>query len=226
MNARQASGEPSEEHEHEHHHHHHYHHHHHHHYHHHHTHGHDDSDEMYDDEDDNEPDERLRQARANAEAALGQDPDAVIDALMDEVPLEENDEELAPDPEGASQEEYIHNTCNGVCDIIATGEVRPPFLPASQHPLEADGRHEPGKQTLERHGQAWHFYRFYGRIRKWDGLIALVRVPVEDRGLGIFIFRGYLVGGQNLTGSWRAYASNPNAIPLEGPFIASKRADA
>lgn len=79
---------------------------------------------------------------------------------------------------------------------------------------------------MERHGQAWNFYRFYGRIRKWDGLIALVRVPVEDRGLGIYIFRGYLVGGQNLTGSWRAYAANPNAIPLEGPFIASKRAEA
>ena len=92
--------------------------------------------------------------------------------------------------------------------------------------LETDGGRTPAKQTLDRHGQAWHFYRFYGRIRKWDGLIALVRVPVEDRGLGIYIFRGYLVGGQNLTGSWRAYASNPNAIPLEGPFIASKRADA
>ena len=132
INARQASGEPSEDPEH-HHHHHHYHHHRYHY--HHHTHGHDDSDEMFDDDEDAVADERLRQARANAEAALGQDPDALIDAVMDEV----NDDELAPEPEGATpEEEYIHNTCNGVCDIIATGEVRPP-APSPTDETETDG---------------------------------------------------------------------------------------
>ncbi|KAH9834401.1 uncharacterized protein C8Q71DRAFT_872362 [Rhodofomes roseus] len=51
--------------------------------------------------------------------------------------------------------------------------------------------------TLPRHGQTWNYYRFYGRVRKWDGLIALVRVHVKDRGLGMYIFRGYLIGGLN-----------------------------
>ena len=32
-------------------------------------------------------------------------------------------------------------------------------------------------ETDPRHGQAWHHYRFYGRVRKWDGCVAILRVP-------------------------------------------------
>ncbi|THH01365.1 hypothetical protein EW026_g1315 [Hermanssonia centrifuga] len=91
-----------------------------------------------------------------------------------------------------------YNTCTGVQDIIIVGE------------------------TLPRHGQAWHHYRFYGRVRAWDSLIALVRKPIHDPTLGIQIFRGYVHGGQTLVGNWRAYTVNPGALPLEGPFIASR----
>ncbi|TCD63351.1 hypothetical protein EIP91_005652, partial [Steccherinum ochraceum] len=94
--------------------------------------------------------------------------------------------------------EYIENTCNGIQDIIITGE------------------------TIPRHGQAFHHFRFYGRVRRWDGLVAIVRVPTEYPRLGISIFRGYVTANKNWVGSWRAYTSNVRAIPPEGPFIASQ----
>ena len=43
--------------------------------------------------------------------------------------------------------------------------------------------------------------------------------------LGVSIFRGYVVGGQSFVGSWRAFCS-ADALPLEGPFIASRAPNA
>lgn len=82
------------------------------------------------------------------------------------------------------------------------------------------------QQTLPKHGQAWHHYKFYGRVRCWDGLIALVRIPINIPELGMTIFRGYIVGNQNLVGNWRTFNIHANAIPLEGPFIASRATNA
>ncbi|KAI0778862.1 hypothetical protein BD413DRAFT_601525 [Trametes elegans] len=95
-------------------------------------------------------------------------------------------------------DEYIEHECNGIQDIIITGEVLP------------------------RHGAAWHHYRFYGRVRRWDGLIVLVRIPTELPWNMKTIFRGYLIGNQNFVGTWRQYNENSNAIPLEGPFALSR----
>ncbi|KAI0654436.1 hypothetical protein C8Q70DRAFT_925703 [Cubamyces menziesii] len=95
-------------------------------------------------------------------------------------------------------EDFVENECNGIQDIIITGEVLP------------------------RHGEAWHHYRFYGRVRKWDGLIVLVRIPTHLPILLKTIFRGYLIGNKNFVGSWRSYHDNLNAIPLEGPFALSR----
>ncbi|KAH9897697.1 hypothetical protein C8Q73DRAFT_787944 [Cubamyces lactineus] len=95
-------------------------------------------------------------------------------------------------------EDFVENECNGIQDIIITGEVLP------------------------RHGEAWHHYRFYGRVRKWDGLIVLVRIPTHLPMILKTIFRGYLIGNKNFVGSWRSYHDNLNAIPLEGPFALSR----
>jgi hypothetical protein len=46
--------------------------------------------------------------------------------------------------------------CDGISDIILTGDTEP------------------------RHGMAWHFYHFHGRVRPWDGLITIVRQPVQS----------------------------------------------
>ena len=59
-------------------------------------------------------------------------------------------------------------------------------------------------------------------MRRWDGLVALVRKPANVPELGIVIFRGYLLANQNFVGTWRAFTTNAHAIPLEGPFIASR----
>ncbi|KAI0354683.1 hypothetical protein OH77DRAFT_1437376 [Trametes cingulata] len=106
------------------------------------------------------------------------------------------DEEGVPDED--DYQDFIENECNGIQDIIITGEVLP------------------------HHGEAWHHYRFYGRIRKWDGLIVLVRVPTQLPTNFKVIFRGYLIGNKNFVGSWRMYSDNQHAIPLEGPFALSR----
>ncbi|PCH34350.1 hypothetical protein WOLCODRAFT_62488 [Wolfiporia cocos MD-104 SS10] len=144
-------------------------------------------------------DRELVLARRAADAALGRSADEVLDVVMgDAAGGEDAEDDEYVDGAGGAEEEYIVNTCNGVTDIIVTGE------------------------TLPRHGQAWHHYRFYGRVRRWDGLVAIVRVPMYEPQFGVYIFRGYVHGGRNFVGSWRSHTNNPHAIPLEGPFIMSK----
>ena len=77
-------------------------------------------------------------------------------------------------------------------------------------------------QTIQRHGEAWHGYVYYGRVRKFDGLVALVRKPTAFPGLGVQIFRGYVVGGKTLVGNWRAFRMNAQELAQEGPFIAGR----
>ncbi|KAI0937449.1 hypothetical protein AcV5_005355 [Taiwanofungus camphoratus] len=141
-------------------------------------------------------------ARMDVDAALGpsMDVDELLDSVMGETSSEGSDdlERLRESDEEEEEEEYIVHTCNGIVDIIVTGE------------------------TLPRHAQAWYDFRFYGRIRRWDGLVAIVRVPVHNPHLGVFIFRGYVVANRNFVGSWRAFTNNVHAIPLEGPFVMSK----
>ncbi|KAI0917918.1 hypothetical protein AcV5_002729 [Taiwanofungus camphoratus] len=141
---------------------------------------------------DTESDAEEERMRMSVNEALG--PDTSIDEL-----LESEMEHVPGDPDEQDDfEEFISNECNGVHDIIVTGE------------------------TLPRHGQAWNHFLFYGRIRTWDGLIAIVRVPAHNPLLGVYIFRGYIVANKNFVGSWRARTGNAHAIPLEGPFVLSK----
>ncbi|THH19371.1 hypothetical protein EW146_g1793 [Bondarzewia mesenterica] len=55
------------------------------------------------------------------------------------------------------EEDSYESTCSGIQDIIFTGETDPA------------------------HGVAWGRFSFLGRVRSWDGLIALVRVPSDGR---------------------------------------------
>lgn len=98
-------------------------------------------------------------------------------------------------------EEFIETVCTGIHDIVITGE------------------------TLPHHGQAWQHYYFYGRVRPWDGLISLVRVPKSNPETNVYIFRGYIHGGKNFVGTWRARTSNIHSVPMEGPFSLGKRKD-
>ncbi|KIJ13038.1 hypothetical protein PAXINDRAFT_170794 [Paxillus involutus ATCC 200175] len=95
----------------------------------------------------------------------------------------------------------IKRKCDGILDIILVGE------------------------TDLRHGQAWHHYKVYGRVREWDGLVALIRVPAsaDSELLGVWIFTGYAVGGQNFVGNWRTTDHPGEPVAFESAFAMSKR---
>jgi len=99
-------------------------------------------------------------------------------------------------------EDTYESACTGIQNIIFTGE------------------------TDSYHGMAWGRFTFLGRVRPWDGLIALVRLPADpnQRGRSKWVFRGYLHYGQVLVGSWRGMTMDVESVPWEGPFVASKRA--
>jgi hypothetical protein len=71
-------------------------------------------------------------------------------------------------------EDTYETACTGIRDIIFTGEVRhssciDSLVSTSDHSAKTDIDH----------GMAWGRYTFLGRVRSWDGLIALVRLPVR-----------------------------------------------
>jgi len=85
-----------------------------------------------------------------------------------------------------------------------------------------DGRHVldiivTGK-TNNRHDAAWGGYTFIGRVRLSDGLIILLREPInpEITGGGKVLLRGYITSS-HFVGRWRG-VSNHNPAPLETAF--------
>jgi hypothetical protein len=147
-------------------------------------------------------------------------------------------------------EDYVLNACNGIQDIIVTGSVCIPF--PIGHPFRHSNFAWPHFQTDPHHGQAWSHYMFYGRVRTWDGLIVILRIPVSVHLLafstpfvfllfandlltldqpqhfslshaGRWVFHGYLVGDQNFVGNWRKMELDVGIPSWEGPFIMSRR---
>ncbi|KAL4068843.1 hypothetical protein V8B97DRAFT_754883 [Scleroderma yunnanense] len=130
---------------------------------------------------------------------LPADEDEADDTTMDVVEGEDEDDTMDVDQ---TEEVIVKRRCDGIMDIVLVGE------------------------TDTRHAQAWHPYRFYGRVREWDGLIVLVRVPgptVNPHPLGASIFMGYLVGGQTLVGNWRMREHPNEPVTFEGAWAMSKR---
>jgi hypothetical protein len=154
-------------------------------------------------------------AMRDRSAALSQPPamDSAIEDIFvscglgadDNMDVDDMDSGSESDPYESDTEECIHNSCSGIQDLLFTGE------------------------TDLSHGQAWNHYIFYGRVRTWDGLIALVRVPRHVNGsehgyLGRWVFTGYIVGAQNFVGTWRAIGVADVGIPTwESAFTVSRR---
>ncbi|KLO17249.1 hypothetical protein SCHPADRAFT_179228 [Schizopora paradoxa] len=92
---------------------------------------------------------------------------------------------------------------SGVADIVITGE------------------------TDTNHAEAWGRFSFTGRVRLWDGLIALLRRPTnpEDASLGTWIFRGYITPSGVLIGRWRETATGMESPGWEGPFFLTKQTE-
>ncbi|KAK0209134.1 hypothetical protein DFS33DRAFT_1307866 [Desarmillaria ectypa] len=125
--------------------------------------------------------------------------------------------DAAENDEDASLDNVPLPPCTGVQDVIITGK------------------------TDDRHGQAWNHYTYYGRVRRWDGMIGILRVAVNalfcfpfcgfsccvfllqhNRPLGNLFFYGYIVGGKNFVGNWRITHEDPGMPAWEGPFTLSK----
>lgn len=83
--------------------------------------------------------------------------------------------------------------------------------------------------TDARHSAAWSKYTYVGRVRPWDGLIAILRKPntgqrdVDER-LGKLVFYGYLEGGRNFVGGWRMVGGpKVGEVGWEGAFSLGRR---
>ncbi|KAL1746601.1 hypothetical protein HDZ31DRAFT_81088 [Schizophyllum fasciatum] len=71
---------------------------------------------------------------------------------------------------------------------------------------------------------SWGQFSLFGRIRPWDGFISISKEYVDgDR--GTWLYRGYLVGGENgnLVGRWRDTLSPDNITGYEGCFTMGRR---
>ncbi|KAK0473045.1 hypothetical protein IW261DRAFT_717646 [Armillaria novae-zelandiae] len=102
-----------------------------------------------------------------------------------------------PNDEDAPLDSVPLPPCTGVQDVIITGK------------------------TDDKHGQAFHHHTYYGRVRRWDGMIGILRIA-RDRRLGNVFFFGYIVDGKNFVGNWRITHEDPGMPAWAGPFILSK----
>ncbi|KAF8963146.1 hypothetical protein BDZ97DRAFT_1051779 [Flammula alnicola] len=96
----------------------------------------------------------------------------------------------------------VSHLSSGVSDILITGK------------------------TGELYGDAWGHYTIYGRVRPWDGLTALLRIPSDpsEDHLGKWIFKGYL-HDQNFVGRWRETSTPMDSIGYQGGFVVYKTDD-
>ncbi|KAI0759283.1 hypothetical protein BD413DRAFT_617880 [Trametes elegans] len=102
----------------------------------------------------------------------------------------------------------MFRSCSGILDILLTGTTHP------------------------RHARAYGNFIYYGRVRSWDGLVVLVRVPgphlaplsPRPETLDTYVLRGHLLGGVNFVGAWRAAngGDTVHVLPIEGTFAVSK----
>lgn len=80
--------------------------------------------------------------------------------------------------------------CTGVQDVIIRGSTDP------------------------NHAAAWNDYTYYGRVRKWDGMVIFVRLGPEK-----IVFYGYMTDdGNGLVGNWRIGVGEVGMPSLEGAF--------
>ncbi|KAH0834088.1 hypothetical protein J3R83DRAFT_11373 [Lanmaoa asiatica] len=84
----------------------------------------------------------------------------------------------------------------GALDIIITGITEAPYA------------------------MAWNGYKYIGRIRPSDGLIVLLREPLDPQraDLGCALFRGYVISSRNFVGRWRHILSAEQPAEWESIF--------
>ncbi|KDQ55952.1 hypothetical protein JAAARDRAFT_180119 [Jaapia argillacea MUCL 33604] len=102
-----------------------------------------------------------------------------------------------------NQSPLLDAATRGVVDIILTG------------------------QTDTTHSEAYGGFRFFGRVRPADGLIVMVREPLDPTmdWLGRSVFRGHLLSSQNMVGRWRPADTGVEAADWEVPWSVCKSMD-
>ncbi|KAG2078452.1 hypothetical protein BDR04DRAFT_1041415 [Suillus decipiens] len=78
--------------------------------------------------------------------------------------------------------------------------------------------------TEDRYAAAWGGYRYMGRIRPSDGLIVLLREPLDPQmvELGRALFRGYIISSRNFVGRWRYVSTGVHPPEWESIFSLCK----
>ncbi|KAG6919878.1 hypothetical protein DXG01_015586 [Tephrocybe rancida] len=115
--------------------------------------------------------------------------------------LGEDGRPLAPLPMAHEWDRRGRGQCDGIRDIIVVGEPDPD------------------------HAAAFGDFFFYGRVRRWDGMLLLIRVPKQEPDLGIMVFYGNVVGGDTIVGKWRWGGTDAGQPDLEGTFSLGRRLD-
>ncbi|KAG6829275.1 hypothetical protein H0H92_005095 [Tricholoma furcatifolium] len=115
-------------------------------------------------------------------------------------PIDEHGKSIPPTPKAHDWKRRGQGQCSGVGEVIVIGETDPA------------------------HAAAFEDYRFYGRIRLWDGMIILLR-DSADTGLGSTVFAGNIVGQDTIVGTWRWGGTDPSIPGHEGTFTLARRLD-
>ncbi|KAG2151013.1 uncharacterized protein EDB93DRAFT_1083671 [Suillus bovinus] len=92
------------------------------------------------------------------------------------------------------------SSAHGAFDVIITGATEEPYT------------------------AAWGGYRYIGRIRPSDGLIVLLREPLNPQmvELGRALFRGYIISSRNFVGRWRRASTGVHPPEWESIFSLCK----
>ncbi|KIJ53582.1 hypothetical protein M422DRAFT_25426 [Sphaerobolus stellatus SS14] len=129
---------------------------------------------------------------------------AVEEDMMEEDEEEEEEEEMDADdstvtPEDVEMDFDEAGVGEGVpyLDILLTGEMD------------------------HLHSLAWGDHTYYGRVRKLDGLMVLVRVS-KDVQNGRWVYSGYVHLANTIIGTWRQSGLAVEAVGLQGTFLISK----
>ncbi|KAF8549840.1 hypothetical protein OG21DRAFT_1488240 [Imleria badia] len=71
---------------------------------------------------------------------------------------------------------------------------------------------------------AWNGYKYIGRIRPSDGLVVLLREPLDPQrvDLGPALFRGYVISSRNFVGRWRHISNAEQPAEWESTFSLCK----
>ncbi|TFK21535.1 hypothetical protein FA15DRAFT_672471 [Coprinopsis marcescibilis] len=128
----------------------------------------------------------------------------VVDVWDEHVDLEQGspgrlDElgNIVYEPLRRSHDRYRVETCNyGVEDTIVTGRTE---------------------------ASDWDYSIYYGRVRPWDGLVAVLKQQILGERIASMIFYGYIYGSETFVGNWRYAGTDPLRPGFESCFILSKR---